>query len=147
MFGAYRKTEKRNIDSFLFARLNGIIEWSDDTQTKRKSENTKANQKMQIRKHKRKSENANQKTQPQIKKHNRKSENTTTLTKLEEVPSVDRNQPWLDWSVLWTGRTQLTCFRNKSAASDDLCAAIKEYFDAGHGYDVWCFMMFHLFWP
>ena len=36
MFGAYRKTEKRNIDNFFhfsFARLNGIIEWADDTHT------------------------------------------------------------------------------------------------------------------
>ena len=35
MFGAYRKTEKQNIDLFFhfsFARLNGIIECSDDTQ-------------------------------------------------------------------------------------------------------------------
>ena len=37
IFGSYRKTEKQNIDSlfrFWFARLNGIIEWSDDTRTK-----------------------------------------------------------------------------------------------------------------
>lgn len=37
MFGAYRQTEQRNLDKFFFcisfARLNGIIEWSDDTWT------------------------------------------------------------------------------------------------------------------
>ena len=29
----------------------------------------------------------------------------------------------------------LHVFQNKSAASDDISAAIKEYFDAEHGYD------------
>ena len=67
---------------------------------------------------------ANQKTKSQIRKHN----NMT--------------------SICWTGRTWFTCFQNKSTATDDLSAAIKEYFDEEHGYDdVWCFMMLHLFWP
>ena len=63
---------------------------------KRKSETTNANQKTrtQIKIHECKSEtmNANQKTRVQIKKRKCKSENTTTLTKLEEVGTLGRQE-------------------------------------------------------
>jgi len=40
------------------------------------------------------------------------------------------------WSVLSGKDYGLRVFKNMDSDSDNVCAAIKEYFDAGHGYDV-----------
>ena len=38
--------------------------------------------------------------------------------------------------MLQKEQTWFTCFQNMSAASENVRGTIKEYFDAGHGYDV-----------